>query len=67
VLQKTFDTNVFGVLRVTKALLSLLKKSKHGRIVNISSGLGSLTLNADPNGPVASRNILLDIVPRKPH
>ena len=58
-LQKTFDTNVFGVFRVTKALLPLLKKSKHGRIVNVSSGLGSLTLNARPNSPLAVGNILL--------
>lgn len=58
-LQKTFDTNVFGVFRVTRALLPLLKKSRHGRIVNISSGLGSLTLNADPNSPLTTRNMLL--------
>ena len=59
VFQKTIETNVFGVFRVTKALLPLLKKSKHGRIVNISSGLGSLTRNADPNGSLAMRNMLL--------
>jgi NAD(P)-dependent dehydrogenase (short-subunit alcohol dehydrogenase family) len=58
-LQKTFDTNVFGVFRVTKALLPLLKKSRHGRIVNMSSGLGSLTRNADPSSPLGSRNMLL--------
>src|ERR1700693_311475 len=52
-LEKTFDTNVFGVFRVTKAMLALLKKSKHGRIVNLSSGLGSLTRNADPNSSLA--------------
>jgi NAD(P)-dependent dehydrogenase (short-subunit alcohol dehydrogenase family) len=59
IFEKTFETNVFGVFRVTKALLPLLKKSKHGRIVNISSGLGSLTRNADPNGSLATRNMLL--------
>jgi NAD(P)-dependent dehydrogenase (short-subunit alcohol dehydrogenase family) len=58
-LQKTFETNVFGVFRVTKALLPLLKKSKHGRIVNMSSGLGSITRSADPTSPLASRNMLL--------
>jgi NAD(P)-dependent dehydrogenase (short-subunit alcohol dehydrogenase family) len=57
--QKTFDTNVFGVFRVTKALLPLLKKSGHGRIVNVSSGLGSLNRNADPNSTLAVRNQLL--------
>ena len=59
VFQRTFDTNVFGAFRVTKALIPLLKKSGHGRIVNISSGLGSLTRNADPDSPLAVRNMLL--------
>jgi NAD(P)-dependent dehydrogenase (short-subunit alcohol dehydrogenase family) len=58
-LQKTYETNVFGVFRVTKALLPLLKKSKHGRVVNLSSALGSLTRSADPDSPLASRNMLL--------
>src|ERR1700681_4155740 len=58
-LQKTFETNVFGVFRVTKALLPLLKRSEHGRVVNMSSGLGSLTRTADPNSPLMSRNVLL--------
>jgi NAD(P)-dependent dehydrogenase (short-subunit alcohol dehydrogenase family) len=57
--QKTFETNVFGVFRVTKAMLPLLKKSKHGRIVNISSGLGSLTRNAASDGGLTIRNQLL--------
>jgi NAD(P)-dependent dehydrogenase (short-subunit alcohol dehydrogenase family) len=58
-LQQTFETNVVGVFRVTKAMIPLLKKSKHGRIVNISSSLGSLTRSADPNGGLGVRNILL--------
>jgi NAD(P)-dependent dehydrogenase (short-subunit alcohol dehydrogenase family) len=59
VLQGTFETNVFGVFRVTKALLPLLKKSQHGRIVNLSSGLGSLTRNAASDGSLTIRNMLL--------
>lgn len=59
VLQKTFETNVFGVFRVTKALLPLLRKSKQGRIVNMSSGLGSLTFNTDPNSPLPSPHMSL--------
>lgn len=47
-LRRTYETNVFGVFAVTKALLPLLKKSEAGRIVNMSSGLGSLTQNSDP-------------------
>lgn len=58
-IQNTFETNVFGVFRVTKALLPLLKKSKHGRIVNMSSGLGSFTFNTDPNSPLPSRHMSL--------
>lgn len=57
--EKTYQTNVFGVFRVTKAMLPLLKKSQHGRIVNVSSGLGSITRNADPNSTLTIRNILL--------
>jgi NAD(P)-dependent dehydrogenase (short-subunit alcohol dehydrogenase family) len=49
ILRKTFDTNFFGVIAVTKAFLPLIKKSENGRIVNVSSGLGSLTQNSDPN------------------
>ena len=48
-LRRTYETNVFGVFAVTKALLPLLKKSGAGRIVNLSSGLGSLAQNSDPN------------------
>lgn len=46
-----FETNVFGVLAVTQAMLPLLRLSSAGRIVNVSSGVGSLTLNSDPTFP----------------
>lgn len=42
-LQKTFETNVYGVLRVTQALIGLMKEQNYGRIVNVSSGMGQLT------------------------
>jgi NAD(P)-dependent dehydrogenase (short-subunit alcohol dehydrogenase family) len=58
-LQRTYETNVFGVFRVTKAMLPMLRKSKSGRIVNLSSALGSLILTADPKGPFRGRNMLL--------
>jgi NAD(P)-dependent dehydrogenase (short-subunit alcohol dehydrogenase family) len=45
----TFDTNVFGLIAVTQAFLPLLRKSTAGRIVNVSSALGSVTLHADPS------------------
>jgi NAD(P)-dependent dehydrogenase (short-subunit alcohol dehydrogenase family) len=47
-LRKTFDTNFFGTIAVTQALLPLIRKSGAGRIVNVSSGLGSLTKHGDP-------------------
>ena len=45
---KVFDTNVFGVVRVTQAFMDLLKKSPAPRIVNVSSSQGSLALADDP-------------------
>jgi NAD(P)-dependent dehydrogenase (short-subunit alcohol dehydrogenase family) len=48
VLQKTFNTNFFAVVELTQTLLPLLKKSLGGRIVNLSSILGSNTLHATP-------------------
>ena len=47
--KKVYDTNVFGVVAVTQAFLDLLQKSDEPRIVNVSSGMGSLTLHTDPN------------------
>jgi short-subunit dehydrogenase involved in D-alanine esterification of teichoic acids len=46
------------VFAVTKAMLPLLQKSKAGRIVNISSGLGSLTQNSDPSYEFADAKLL---------
>lgn len=44
IVRTTFETNVFGTIRVTLAMLPLLRRSAAPRIVNVSSGLGSLTL-----------------------
>jgi NAD(P)-dependent dehydrogenase (short-subunit alcohol dehydrogenase family) len=46
-----WETNVFGVIAVTQALLPLLREAPAARIVNVSSNVGSLTLNADPGFP----------------
>ena len=51
-LRKTFDTNFFAVVALTQTLLPLLRKSSAGRIVNLSSILGSLTLHAQPASPI---------------
>ncbi|MBS1728744.1 MAG: SDR family oxidoreductase [Armatimonadetes bacterium] len=47
-LKETFDVNFFAQVELTQLLLPLIKKSPAGRIVNVSSILGSLTLNSDP-------------------
>ena len=46
-----WETNVFGVLAVYQAMLPLLRESSDARIVNVSSGVGSLAGNADPANP----------------
>jgi NAD(P)-dependent dehydrogenase (short-subunit alcohol dehydrogenase family) len=46
-----WETNVFGVLAVFQAMLPLLREAPAGRIVNVSSGVGSLTRNSDPAFP----------------
>ncbi|MEJ7559654.1 MAG: SDR family oxidoreductase [Pedobacter sp.] len=48
VYRQVFDTNVFGVIEVTQAFMDLLKNAEEPRIVNVTSGLGSLTLHSDP-------------------
>lgn len=55
VVRRVVDTNVHGVIRVTNAMLPLLRRSASPRIVNISSSVGSVTWQADPDidvGPV---------------
>jgi NAD(P)-dependent dehydrogenase (short-subunit alcohol dehydrogenase family) len=51
-LHKIFETNFFAQVTLTGKLLPLIKKSPAGRIVNLSSILGSLTLHADPASPI---------------
>jgi NAD(P)-dependent dehydrogenase (short-subunit alcohol dehydrogenase family) len=58
VLRETFDTNFFGTVELTQVLLPLIRKAPEGRIVNLSSILGSLTLHADPNSPIYSAKVL---------
>ena len=50
-IRAVWETNVFGVIAVYQAMLPLLRESSDARIVNVSSGVGSLTANADPAYP----------------
>jgi NAD(P)-dependent dehydrogenase (short-subunit alcohol dehydrogenase family) len=49
--RRIYETNVFGVVAVTNAFLPTLRRSAHPRIVNISSGTGSLTWAIGPQFP----------------
>ncbi|HEX4668106.1 MAG TPA: SDR family oxidoreductase [Chthoniobacterales bacterium] len=50
--RETFETNLFGLIATIQAFLPLLRKSEAGRIVNLSSILGSITLHAKPGSPI---------------
>jgi len=52
--RRTFDTNVFGAAAVSQAFLPLLRAADAGRIVNVSSRMGSLTDQLDPTSPYAA-------------
>lgn len=56
--REVFETNVFGVIAVTNALLPLLRRSGAGRIVNVSSEVGSLAFAIDPRNPLWRLNSL---------
>jgi NAD(P)-dependent dehydrogenase (short-subunit alcohol dehydrogenase family) len=56
--RRIMDTNFIGTLAVTQAMLSLLRRSPAARIVNLSSSLGSLALNGDPESPYYSARLI---------
>jgi NAD(P)-dependent dehydrogenase (short-subunit alcohol dehydrogenase family) len=47
-LRRVYETNVFGIVRVTQAFVPLLLRSAHPVVVNVSSGMGSLAVTTDP-------------------
>jgi NAD(P)-dependent dehydrogenase (short-subunit alcohol dehydrogenase family) len=51
-LRETYETNVFGVVAVTNAMVPLLRKSSAGYIGNVSSSLGTVALLSDPESPL---------------
>lgn len=53
VLRQTFETNFFGVFAVTQSVLPFLRESPSGRIVNMSSSVGSLTSILDTSSPLS--------------
>jgi NAD(P)-dependent dehydrogenase (short-subunit alcohol dehydrogenase family) len=57
-IREVFEPNFFGAIAVTQAMLPLLRKSAGGRIVNMSSALGSLTMQSDPANPFGDYKLL---------
>ncbi|MGK6352823.1 SDR family NAD(P)-dependent oxidoreductase [Parapedobacter sp. DT-150] len=53
-IKTVWDTNVFGTLAITQAFLPLLRNAPAARIVTVSSALGSLSLNSNPENPYRS-------------
>ena len=52
-MREVYETNVFGVILVTNAMLPLLRRAPAARIVNVSSEVGSITSMTDPSSPLA--------------
>ena len=52
-MREVYEVNVFGVIRVTNAMLPLLRRAPAARIVNVSSEVGSITSMTDPASPLA--------------
>jgi NAD(P)-dependent dehydrogenase (short-subunit alcohol dehydrogenase family) len=52
-MREVYDTNVFGVIMVTNAMLPLLRRAPAARIVNVSSEVGSISAMTDPASPLA--------------
>lgn len=65
VIRTVVETNVLGVIRVTNAMLPLLRRSAAPRIVNISSGVGSLTRQSGPDGEAALGPVAIAYSPSK--
>ena len=65
VIRTVVETNVLGVIRVTNAMLPLLRRSPAPRIVNVSSGVGSLTRQSGPGGATTTGPIAVAYAPSK--
>ncbi|MPQ96950.1 SDR family NAD(P)-dependent oxidoreductase [Modestobacter sp. I12A-02628] len=65
VIRTVVETNVLGVIRVTNAMLPLLQRSASPRIVNMSSGVGSLTRQSGPGGETTTGPVSVAYSPSK--
>ena len=55
--REIFETNFFGTVHLTQVLLPLIRKAPAGRIVNVSSIMGSLTLHSDQASPIYQHKV----------
>jgi len=51
VMHHVFNVNLYGAVRTVQAFIDLLRKSSQPRIVNVTSGMGSMTMCSDPEFP----------------
>lgn len=65
VVRRVLETNVIGVLRVTNAVLPMLRRSAHPRIVAMSSGVGSLTRQSASDDPLSVGPVAVAYSPSK--
>jgi len=65
VLRAVVETNVLGVVRVTNAMLPLLRRAPSPRVVNVSSGVGSLTRQSGPGGETSTGPVAVAYSPSK--
>jgi len=65
VIRTVVETNVIGVVRVTNALLPMLRRAPSPRIVNVSSGVGSLTRQSGPGGETTTGPVAVAYAPSK--
>ena len=65
VVRSVVETNVLGVIRVTNAMLPLLRRSPSPRVVNVSSGVGSLTRQSGPGGETTTGPVAVAYAPSK--
>jgi NAD(P)-dependent dehydrogenase (short-subunit alcohol dehydrogenase family) len=64
IVHQTFEVNLYGVLRLCQAFIPLMKEQKYGRVVNVSSGMGSLTHMSGRSGAYRTSKAAINALTR---